>query len=122
MTISRSELRASVEYEALKATSFAPVDPDTINFEIGTEEHPELVEVECKGSGLKTIYYWNGAGQISPVSLHEPEFQGWSEGLRRKVAEALAELADWEAGLRKAGGAWDPLAYGPVPDEPLGET
>jgi hypothetical protein len=114
MTICLSEMRRSVEYGELKAFAFAPADPDTINFEIGTDEQEELVEVECKVSGLKSVCYWDGPGQRVSVALDDPEFLGWSEGLRRKIAEALVELAAWELDLRKSGGAWDPLSLGPA--------
>jgi hypothetical protein len=113
MTTSLSELRKSVGYEELKVLSFAPASPDTINFEIATNEIEEIVEVECQSTGLKTVYYWDGPGRRIPVALNDQEFLGWSEGLRCKVAEVLAELAAWEANLRQTGGAWDPLTYGP---------
>jgi hypothetical protein len=113
MTTSPSELRRTVIYEALRAIAFAPANPDTINFEIGTDEQEELVEVACSGSGLKSVCYWEAPGQRISVALDGSEFMAWSEGLRRKVAEALAELATWEANLRQNGGAWDPLTFGP---------
>ena len=107
MTTSLSELRRTVEYEALKAVAFTPSDPDAISFEIGTDEHQELVEVECLSSGLKTVFYWNGPGQRVEVELESEEFNSWSVGLRRKIGELLIELASWEAKLRQPGGPWD---------------
>ena len=107
MITSPSELRRSVGHEALRAFAFTPSDPDSVCFDVRTEEDEELLVVECLSSGLKTVYYWDGPGRRIPVELETEEFNAWSEGLRRKTGELLVELSAWEAKLRQAGGAWD---------------
>ena len=109
MTISRSEWRNTVGYEALKNCVFEMPDVDSVGFMIGTDEseYEEMVEVECLNSGLKTVYKWEGPGLRVKVALESPEFNSWSEGLRLKVGELLEELASWEARLRRLGEPWE---------------
>ncbi|WP_114522108.1 hypothetical protein [Altererythrobacter sp. ZODW24] len=109
MTISRCEspehLRRIVKYEQLSDFSFAPSEPDSINFQIGTEQEEELVELECLASGKKTIFVWRDGSNV-PVHQSSDEFLSWSDGLKRKVDEMLYELSDWESKCRVPGGAW----------------
>jgi hypothetical protein len=107
MTIFRSELRRCAQYDELCAVSFAPGEPDSIAFSIGTSGEEELVELECLSSGQKRILIYDKVGSRVEVDPASPTFRSWSYGLQKKVAELLIEIAEWEAKLRGLAQTWD---------------
>ncbi|MDG2002133.1 MAG: hypothetical protein P8J20_02270 [Novosphingobium sp.] len=107
MTISRSELRRSVVYDDLTSSSRSYAEPDTVSAVIETAAEDDLVEIICNSNGLKEIQIGDLASLQYEVDLASETFASWSPGLKTKVAEALTDLADWEAKLRRSGGVWD---------------
>ena len=107
MTISHSELRRNASYDEIIAFSFAPSEPNTVNFSIEIAGEEELIELECDFTGTKSIYIYDQRANRVEVDITGETFASWSKDLKVKITELLSELADWEASMRKPGGAWD---------------
>ncbi|MEM8918943.1 MAG: hypothetical protein AAGE37_08800 [Pseudomonadota bacterium] len=99
-----------MSYSDLTFVSAAPVEPDTISFEIMNSDDVLIAELECTAGGKRSLFFWNGNSEKwskQSVKFNGDDVQACSPGFQQMVRELNAELGRWEANLRKPLGAWD---------------